>query len=75
MSCGTKGQLSYYVWQSWIELEITFILASFYLLKPLSDEGGEETGVLRETPDDKLQKMPHTKARKFKPKPRLEPAL
>ena len=27
------------------------------------------------TPDDELQKMPHTKARKFKPKPRLEPSL
>ena len=28
-----------------------------------------------EIPDDELQKMPHTKARKFKPQPRLEPAL
>ena len=27
------------------------------------------------TPDDELQKMPHTKARKFKPQPRLEPTL
>ena len=27
------------------------------------------------TPDDELQKMPHTKARKFKPQPRLESAL
>ena len=27
------------------------------------------------TPDDKLQKMPHTKARKYQPQPRLEPAL
>ena len=27
------------------------------------------------TPDDELQKIPHTKARKFKPQPRLEPAL
>ena len=26
------------------------------------------------TPDDELQKMPHTKARKFKPQARLEPA-
>ena len=25
--------------------------------------------------DDELQEMPHTKARKFKPQPRLEPAL
>ena len=27
------------------------------------------------TPDDGLQKMPHTRAQKFKPQPRLEPAL
>ena len=27
------------------------------------------------TPGDELQKMPHTKAPKFKPQPRLEPAL
>ena len=27
------------------------------------------------TPNDELQKMPHTKARKFKPQPRLEPAF
>ena len=27
------------------------------------------------TPDDELQKMPQTKARKFKPHLRLEPAL
>ena len=27
------------------------------------------------TPDDELQKMPHTEARKFKPQARLEPAL
>ena len=26
-------------------------------------------------PDDELQKMPHTKARKFKPQARFEPAL
>ena len=29
-------------------VEITFILASFYWLKLVSDEGGEENGVLRE---------------------------
>ena len=28
----------------------------------------------KKTPDYELQKMPHTKARKFKPKARLEPA-
>ena len=27
------------------------------------------------TPDDELQKMPHTIARNFKPQPRLESAL
>ena len=27
------------------------------------------------TPDDQLQKMPHTKARKFPPQARLKPAL
>ena len=27
------------------------------------------------TPDDELQKMPHTKARKFKPQARLELTL
>ena len=32
-------------------VEITFILALFYWLKPLSsNEGGEETGVPRENP-------------------------
>ena len=56
--------------------EITFILALFYWLKLLTDEGGEETGVPAEnTSDDELQKMSHTKAQKFKPQPRLEPAL
>ena len=27
------------------------------------------------TPGDEFQKMPYTKARKFKPEPRLEPTL
>ena len=27
------------------------------------------------TPDQELQKMPHTKVRKFKPQPRLESSL
>ena len=31
-------------------VEITFISASFYGLKPLTDEGGEETGVPGENP-------------------------
>ena len=29
----------------------------------------------KKTPDDELQKIPNTKAQKFKPQPRLEPAL
>ena len=29
---------------------------------------------LEKTPGDELQKMPHTKARRFKPQARLEPA-
>ena len=36
--------------------------------------GGAETRVPGETPGDELQKMPHTKASRFKPKARLEPA-
>ena len=36
---------------------------------------GRKPECLEKTPDDVLQKMPHTKARKFKPQPRLEPAL
>ena len=39
------------------------------------DEGGEKLEYLEKSHDNELQKMPHTKARKFKPKPRLKPAL
>ena len=35
---------------------------------------GRKPEYLEKTPDDKLQKMPHTKARKFKSS-RLDPAL
>ena len=35
--------------------------------------GGPED--LEKTSDDELQKMPHTKAPKFKPPPRLKPTL
>ena len=45
------------------------------MAEPLTDEGGEETGVLGEkTPGDELQKMAHTTTRRFKPQARLEPA-
>ena len=37
-------------------VQIAFIFALFCLLKPLTDEGGKETRVPRETPDDELQK-------------------
>ena len=36
---------------------------------------GRKPGCPEKTPDDELQKMPHTKAPKFKPQPRLEHAL
>ena len=44
------------------------------MAKPLTDEGGEETEYPEKTRGDELQKMPYTKARRFKPQPRLEPA-
>ena len=43
--------------------------------EPLTDKGGEETGVPEKTPDDELQKMPHTKAGQFRPQTRFEPAV
>ena len=50
MSCyvprGTKGQLSYSVWQSLNRIYLSFIL----LAEPLTDKGGEETGVPGENP-------------------------
>ena len=57
------------------KVEIAIILALFYRLKPLTKEGGEKPEYPEKTLDDELQKMPHTKARKFKPQARLEPAL
>ena len=63
---GTQGQLSCWVWKTWNCICLTL----FHWLKSLMDEGGEET------PDDELQKKPHTKkAWKLKPQPRLKPAL
>ena len=49
-------------------VEIAFILALFYQLM----EEGIKPEYPEKIPDDKLQKMPHTKARKSKPHPRLE---
>ena len=36
--------------------------------------GGEEPEYPEKTPDDELQKMPHTTAQRFKPQARLKPA-
>ena len=36
--------------------------------------GGGEPEYPEKTPDDELQKMPHTKVQRFKPQTRLEPA-
>ena len=44
--CGTKGQLSYTVWQSLNRIYLSSIL----LAEPLTDEGGEETRVPGENP-------------------------
>ena len=35
---------------------------------------GRKPEYLEKTPGDELQKMPHTKSRRFKPQARLEPA-
>ena len=37
-------------------------------------EEGRKPEYPEKTPDDELQKMPHTKGRKFKPQSALEPA-
>ena len=36
---------------------------------------GRKQEYSEKTPDDELQKMPQTNAQKFKPQPRVEPAL
>ena len=54
-------------------VEIALILALFYWLKPMKE--GRKPEYREKTPDDELQKIPHTKARKFKPQARLESAL
>ena len=46
-------------------VEMAFILALVYWLKPLTDERGEETRVPGENPDDELQQMPHTIVKKI----------
>ena len=61
--------------KSHLFLLFAFLFFGYKLVKPFTNEGEEETGVPKRTPDDGLQKMTHSKARKFKPQPRLEPAF
>ena len=58
-----------------MEFKTAPILALFHQLKPLSDEGEEELEYPEKTHDKELQKMPHTRARKFKLQPRRQPAV
>ena len=46
------------------KVEIAFMLALFFFfcLKPSTDEIVEKPEYLEKTPDDELQKMPHTSA-------------
>ena len=46
------------------------------IIKPMKGGGGggRKPEYPEKTPGDELQKMPHTKARRFKPQARLEPA-
>ena len=71
---GTKGQLSYSVWESWNR-----IYFSGTLWAETTNRWRLKEGRKLEHPEkalrDRLQKMPHTKARKFKPHLRLEPAI
>ena len=56
-------------------VRITFSFVLFDWLKRLTYKEGRRPEYPEKTPEDQLQKMPHTKARKFKPQPKLEPAL
>ena len=55
-------------------VEIAFVLALLYWLNHQPMKVGRKPEYPEKIPDDKLQKMPHTTARKFKPQARLEPA-
>ena len=55
--------------------EIGFILALSYGLNHFPMKEGRKLEYPEKTPDDELQKMPRSKARKFKLHPTLEPAL
>ena len=69
---GTKGQLSYQVWQSLKSMYSSFILLA-ETITPMKE--GRKWEYPKKTPGEELQKMPHSKARNFKPQQRLEPAL
>ena len=56
-------------------VEIAFILALFCWLNHEQMKDGRKPEYPEETPDDELKKIPPTKARKFKPQARLEPAF
>ena len=56
-------------------VEIAFILVLLYWLNHYSMKVGRKPECSDKTPDDELQKIPYTTVRKFKPQPRLEPAL
>ena len=56
-------------------VKIAFVLVSFYQLNHLPMKDGRKPEYPEKTPDDELQKMPHTKAGKFEPQLRLKPTL
>ena len=58
-----------------LRVEIAFILGFIYWLNYLSMKEGRKLEYPEKTPGNELQKMPHTKAWKFKPQVRLKPAL
>ena len=76
---GTAQLLSLTEFKSHLLLLLLFLLLFFvwllYWLKQLTDGEGRKPEYPEKTLDDELQKMPHTKAAKFKPQARLKPAL
>ena len=73
MSCATRCKGT-----SWVivsrELKLHLLSVLFHWMKPLTSEGREESRLGNTSLDVELQKMPHTKAQRFKPGLRLEPA-
>ena len=56
-------------------VELPSILALFYWPNHKLMREGRKPEYPEKIPDNELQKVSHTKAQKFKPQPRLEPAL